>query len=504
VDVVATTPRNIQVSGDNPVPVVDAAVLYGFTVSSLSSYTAFLSKKADSEHSEYPSFDLATLMYEDIRDDGVLDGKGLDKETGEPTQLIFANVELAQDVYRSAIAQHMLIMANSPANKTGVSAQDLLENAKRLATSNTPEFPGVGGEPSLDIDGPTITSVEPEGLYYSAVLNFAVKVEDSSPIASVNFDVDGDPLGNTIDVANPVVAIDTTKYADGEHTIGITAFDDIGNLNSANFTVFFDNTDPMVVIGSTNITNLRTFTIFGTYERNGSDLSLFQIQGGDVVVAADNTWQSDILLDPGVNTIPIVAVDGAGNRAETTTLVSLDERLPKFSQLRYSQATVFFADPGCFISPLDTADVNGRPLYFNNSKLVLSELIQQTLQKTQYGWVDLELLKVPYFRFFVEDQRNNPSDVFTPSGEIIVRMQYALGNTVLVPWQRIQVHIDPSPSSPYYLIPLASDTLHPDWSMAAATDIHTISVELEDLAGNKRSFEFLFKAFFDANDCTIN
>lgn len=499
IHVTATTPRDLRVAGETTTD-IDASTLYGFLLASFSSYTAWLADKNDNSfHDQYPSINLARVMYDDIRADGVLDGVAGVNGDGAPNVLTFAGAELNQNVYRSAMAQHMLVTASSPANKTGITARDLLARATTFASSSGPVFPG-SNSAALDLEGPVITANDGLGVYYRGDIQFGVSVADQSPVSAVSFALDGATLGDAPDVNDPGIVIRTADYADGEHTLDVTAFDDVGNLGSESFILLFDNTDPVFTVTSPTLTNQSRLTITGTYERGGSALSLFQVQGAAATVAGDGTWRANVRLNPGENPISILIRDEANNTTESTVFVSMDNLLPDFtgSDVIYSDEALFdLGSSTCYVGKLRSVASNA-PLYFNKNKVVVTNVIP----KQKFSWFDLHLSRIPFLRFYVIDRA--VGGVSTPASQIKVEMQYSLGTNVLVPYKTLPIHDDPNTSAdPYFLIPLASDYLHPSWTGSAPQDEHKITIRLTDNAGNSRSLNFSFWAVFGDADCTI-
>lgn len=500
VRVTSTTPRDIRVPGE-VTETVSESTLYGFLLASFSSYTAWLAEKNDGAfHEQFPSISLARLMYDDIRVDGILDGlSGLNDE-GQPKQLTFAGAELNQNVYRSAIAQHMLVTASSPANKTGVTARNLEETATTFAANNASVFPGANPT-SLDVKGPVIEPKDGVGSYYRGDIQYELDITDDSALRVVSFALDGVTLGDALDVNDPAIVIHTADFSDGEHTLDVTAFDDVGNLGTQSIVLLFDNTNPQFKVTSANITNQSRFTMTGTYEKGGSNITLFQVQGKNATVNGDATWSADVLLTPGNNDISILIRDDANNSTESKAIIAMDTVIPGFSggDVVYSDEALFdLGNALCYVGKLRSVSQSS-PLYVNKNKAAVSN----SVPSQNYGWFDLHKARVPFIRFYVIDQ-SLQGGASTAASSIKVEMQYSVGGAVLAPYKAISIHDDPNTGlDPYFLIPLATEFLHPNWLTSSPQDEHKIAVRLTDEAANVRDFSFSFWVVFGDNDCTI-
>lgn len=503
VRVTSTTPRDIRVPGEvteTGSETVSESTLYGFLLASFSSYTEWLAEKNDGAfHDQFPSISLARLMYDDIRVDGILDGIAGLNDKGEPKKLTFAGAELNQNVYRSAIAQHMLVTASSPANKTGLRASDLLSRATSVASSDAPVFPG-SNNASLDLDGPVITAKDSPGLFYRGDIQYEVNISDQSGLRVVSFALDGVTLGDATDVTSPAtVVIQTDDFSDGKHTLDVTAFDDVGNLGSESFTLWFDNTDPQFTVTSPTLTNQDSMVMTGTYEKSGSKITKFTVRGNNATLKADSTWSANVSLIAGNNPISIFIQDEANNISNSTVIVAMDNVIPGFAggEVVYSDEVLFdIGNSLCYVDKLSNVS-QGSPLYINKNKAAVSNSMPQQ----SFGLFDLEQAKIPFIRFYVTDQVID--GVSTAPSQIKVEMQYSLGAAVLAPYKTLSIHDDPDGGTdPYYLIPLASDYLHPDWTTSSPQDEHKIAIRLTDNAGNVRNFPFSFWTVFGDTDCS--
>lgn len=494
---VITVPLNVRTAAEK-VPGSDPSAWYGFMLAGLSNYTATLAAERDGvEHQDLPTLSLARLMYEDIRADGVLDGKGAPDDSNVPVALSFGGEALTPGLYRSELAQNMLAAANnSRINRTGLSPNDILAGAKAVGESRSPilvpidgeSSPGDGGNPTsppADATGPTIASEIESNVYRRGSFEFTARVADPAGVSAVKFDVNGKGEGAAADPANPAVLIDTANYSDGEHKIGVSAWDGLGNLEYKRFTVLFDNSAPTVTITSPALTNTVNFELKGKVSSEGSPATGLKVEGVDVPIAQDGTWSTKIRLRGGINRVTLRTTDAVGNSGQQLTDVAVDLAGPEFASLIYNPRVLLArGDDTCREAPLESVSALS-PVYIQSIYANLEQAIPGG-----YTAQDLEDIRMPFIQFQVHD----PDDlgVSTPPDQMVVRMTYSIAGAVKVPERRLSYHNDPTQSSSYYLLPLSVDRLHPDLEKAAPAAEHTITLDIRDLAGNRRQWSFNF------------
>lgn len=495
-DVAAATPINITTVLDYGA--VDDRAIYAFSLASLSSYTAWVARRNnDAPHEEFSSLRFANLMYEDLKYDGLLDGRGPPALEGNKSALEFANVTLNQEVYRQAIAQHMLVAASSKANVTGITAGELLAHASSFAASNSPMFPGGGVVPRFDFKAPAITAVDPIRPFYRGVFDFKVRITDESPVRIISFNVDGVHVADAIDPNAAVISIDSSVYGDGPHVVGVTAFDEVGNLGNFAADVYFDNTAPVIRVTSPSLTNQTAFDLTGVYERDGAALRQFTVQGRAVTLKSDLTWSTRVLLNSGQNIIATVAEDEAGNRYSADTLIAVDGKGPEMVLPLLNEQVPYYVGNGrCVNDRFDFAVENGAPLYFNRTAL-------STKLTPPYSWFRLLNTPIPFIRFYVTDPP--VAGVGSDARAIKVSWSYKVGEAFIVKDQALLTHPDPEQGSPYYLIPIASDLLPSPWP-GDGSAVHSISIVLKDEAGNlsiAAGFPMSFRVFVGDAACQL-
>ena len=317
-DAINTYPRNIT-DPANLSHQLTEELTYGYIAAGLSSWTAWASEhNGQRPHSIYTSIALAQLFWRDIRSDGLLDG------LADRQQLAFGTVLIDGDTYRTDLATHIIrITADEDANQAGITVVDILAPAANLATSGIAAFGGVPATP-MDSTPPTIAALEPDGAWKTGVIDYKVAVSDFVGVKGVSYAIGDDDLGPVADPAAPSMPINTANYADGEHTITVTATDNLNNVGTASFTINIDNTGAVAVIDSPLITNQNPYEIYGTWSDNGPGLAALTVAGVDMVFSSDGSWEGTIPLTPGSHPIQIVTTDHGGNVKSYAVTMVLD------------------------------------------------------------------------------------------------------------------------------------------------------------------------------------
>ena len=453
---------------------------YGFMLAAISSWTAWASKQSGTPvHETLTSIALAQLMYRDIAADGLLDGFGYDESGAGVVELRAGAMKLGPDVYQKGFGQQMLNVANSSFNKTGFGVKDVRERANYLIQSpalNSPNSPT--GDDKI---GPAINRVVAKKLYENGVFDFSVYVDDPAGINLIAFEIDNTPLGRAADLLAPSITIDTKKYSDGVHTIGVIAEDSVGNRSIASFDVTFANASPFILVTSPRVTNAEAFTLKGIFVANGFDLAGLKIQNRIVNVEPNGAWQFDIILTSGVNDISITAFNLHGNQYGINQSVILDTVAPLIF-VSYSSAR-FMVDEIIYNASLAAASEVGADLYVEDAEVSMEGITVTPAELTGRG--------VPFLEVAVVDV---PKPELFNTEAPVVRIQYALNDVLL---SEKEVHPSAYASlEGNYLIYLALDMLHADWKTAKRKDVHSLTIVARDQATNESRFGLKFKTRF--------
>ena len=477
VNVTSILPHNISDPNDATTQLT-APYTYGFLLAAISSFTLQVNQKNGAlAHTPYTSMDLGQIMYNDILSDGVLDGRGSNKAASAQMDLALGTVPLNQDVYRVALAQHLLAVTNSSQNKTGLSVSDLSDVAHKLSTDTDTLF-GALQPANTAAFAPVIVPVLPEGSALSGIYNFEVIITSVPGAARVSFTLDGVAVGDAIDPAHPGVIIDTSNYAVGMHTIGITATDFLGLSSHQEFTYYLGNA--IVNVTSPTITNKNPFTLTGNYDIQGSELTSLTIRGKAIIPNADKTWTAQVDLTVGRNHIPIVLTTALGANTQVDAIVDYDVDPPAIdTSAGHGDACFSNGDGTCTLQAL--ADSNrAAPLFIETDHTELAGVAET---RTALGGN-----RIPFFAFTASDPTS--SGVNTPAENLKVKFQYEKNGDVVVPWSAL------TPINGEYLIPLVTELLSDAWLRSAPSDIHALRIKVEDLAGNITNTLFTFKVDF--------
>ena len=330
-DIISITPRD-PTDANNKSATLTQALEYGFAEAALSKWSALASTINKSPvHSTYTSIAFAQLAYDDIKYDGLLDGKGT------AGALKFGSIALNQTVYRHDIATALLNMAADTRNVSGLTPDKMLATALRLNDSTVAMY-GTASVDPIDGTGPVFSSVSPadnspvHGTFFCSAV-----ITDIVGLIDVECLIDGKLVGKAADVTAPSIAIDTIALAtaDGSHILSVRATNLIGTSTT--------NTSHIIVSNKgTTISNVSP--VDGTFVRgsvkatvdvadpNGVKSVEVFLDGKSRGLAPDVTAPSlDIDTTPlgeGSHFLKIVATNTVGNSVESNTTFIVDNVLP--------------------------------------------------------------------------------------------------------------------------------------------------------------------------------
>jgi len=355
VDIIHTTPTDIT-NPANASPFLTPGLQYAFATAALSSWTQYaaLADNAPVHSAPYTSIALAQAMHDDIAADGALDGKGVD-QNGDPSALHIGTFALNQDIYRHALAVHMIRMAQNPNNKTALSSAVIAPMAEAYNDSVSAIF---GKRPLVAFaeGGASLTLNTPSGWVGSLdaarnPVTFDVTLTDAFGFAAApTFALDGSPLALANAAAPPALGggyefkgtLDTTTLAEGRHTLSVSATDYIGTVVTRTYPFDVDHTPPQFCVdgywvGTSGYYMLPSGSVnwSGQYRDNLSGAVSMTVNGYTATLTPNpngtGSWvipNSVGVILPGFN---ITVTDAAGN----------------MNHLIYSLSQNFFAGPAC-------------------------------------------------------------------------------------------------------------------------------------------------------------
>jgi len=383
-------------------------------------------KKSDELKDLYHLSSLNSLMYEDIRSDGVLDGKSLYQNNGGIKTLAYGDQIIDFNFYRLKLAFAMQksldkvsLLEFSERNEqedfilaVAQSESALFEETNNVALDElVPEIHLVSDVPKvvnkeyllsftvdkslklsnidLKVDGKDLPPYEkellsfpPSTIYNTSAGYFSIPVattayldgpHELSIVVSDTFNHTGNiqipiTFDNTAPLLDFEIADSTfgSKYllkgtaddefssvkkitVDGEevdfpngknweqqvtlvsgsNSLLIEIEDELGNYESKNTEIFYDDTESVVIVTSASITKTNQFLLEGLYMNAESGISSITINGSDANVdVVDNKWSKSVFLSSGENEFEIGIIDNAGNDFKNTTTVLLDDLSP--------------------------------------------------------------------------------------------------------------------------------------------------------------------------------
>ncbi len=420
----------------------------------------------------YNTLSVLEVMNKDIVADGLLDGMGLNDEN-ELMPLALGIVILTPDSYRMGFAQQLIFGSKDQAEFDAVEAQSIIDIAKQLAEN--PAFLLTEKEIAIDLAAysPSFNHHFEQTSVNEDAFNIVVDIETESIIQSVTISVDGD---NGVEGRSMV--IDPALFASNEISVLITVVDIFGNQSQQQVFIDFEKiiarfSNTYLEIRSPSITNKSTYPIEGIFR--GENVASITILGIEMDIEIDDnnggSWQGKLPLTPGLNILDVIFHYYDEFRHSTTAEIILDQ-IPPVVHLDNPHGKAKYQTE---IRPLE--DVNEAPIIVESNKLDLDGVLIER--------VSLDTYAIPYFAFTVSDAgdlRELPNTTYD------VRYRYYKDN-VAQGEERPLVLVNGE-----YLIPLVTETLHPDWYKANRVQLHSIRVEVRDPAGNITEQEFSFKA----------
>jgi len=486
-DILTICPANIT-DGTNSSPIVTDELMAGFYCAAFSSWTEQLSTANGLDvHSFYNSIYLSQTMYNDIVYDGQLNGVGWSSSGLTVVPLNIGTTALDSQVYRKMIGWNIIQAVNSDYNKTALDINDLIGTVEQFSQQINGLFANEQPLP-LDIEGPAIEHLPSTGTIYAKVANFTFTVNDECGVKYVSVDFKGEiSTVSPGDDGTYNYSINTQYYDDGEHTLTITATDNLDNVTTENHVIIINNSGVGIGVTSSNRTNESEFMLTGYYVDGGTNVVSIIVRDNTGTVTADldeetYTWSAEVRLDSGLNSLLIESTDDVGTKTTLGVDIGLDQNAPIILTGPHSNA-IFKTDTGIFTSQLEDSN-NDYSVY-----IVLENASLNGLSPSDV--LGLDDAGIPYFRFSVEDP-NADDGVSTPDNELLTTMDFSIGSTELVT-ERV---LTPATNSNNFVIPLTVETLHEDWDNSNDGKGHIITVHCTDNAGNTVTKKYEFTVYF--------
>ncbi len=238
----------------------DEGVKLGFLNSAISELTKEWSATDEvTPHATINSIYLAQLMYEDINNDGSLDGRG----AKGPLHIVrkVSNVPLNAATYRLSIPQQMLNFFDSNENNqikdNGRGILYLL--ADSINSNKHPQVFQQQKSPPLDMLAPQVEWIAPNTKRLTGAVNISLRVKDFSGVEQVTFYATSSRAASqnreqAIDDTYTFV-VDTRPDGSGDFDYRVTTVDILGNEQTINFPVTLINEPPIIEIAAPDINN---------------------------------------------------------------------------------------------------------------------------------------------------------------------------------------------------------------------------------------------------------
>ncbi len=186
-DIIKTIPKNIRNPNSN-VGNLTLEVAYGFANAAVSSFTEDASRTSGKIsglelHVGINSLKFAKEAYLDISENGILDGKGAGSDL-----FLGTRTQIETNHYRYSLAQHMVRMAGSPFNVTGMRGTQVTPFATAFNESTESIF-GITSVRALDFKKPIITVIQPVGTVFFGTQTISATISDGSSLKSVKLEI---------------------------------------------------------------------------------------------------------------------------------------------------------------------------------------------------------------------------------------------------------------------------------------------------------------------------
>lgn len=492
----------------DPIDVTDPAFLgfevtdsmqYGFITAGISQQTLDANIENGFEpHETYTSVTYAELMRKDAAFDCLRNGIGESSTNNPSGQLGMGTVAIYEDTYRTHHGRAILEFVESENNATGrgKEEQKVLDAAKFIADGNHETYSGIPSVP-LDDEPPFVSPLQPEGLYYNGEFEFSVEVTDAiSDVFNVEYYIDGEYIGGSTGEELVTKTINTHRYPNGAYELEVKTNDVLLNETSYFFEFNILNDGPTLALTSKNVTNQNVYEIKGSYQEFGVPVDSITIQGKPASInKVEKTWSVTVELSIGKNDIEYMITDEIGNISEDSFLVGLDVIAPSFfvGMPNNSELINFIQTDGTVYEAVFRDDLSeSDPIYRLVSELEVGDMLVNTQNLRNAGF--------PYFKFTVVDEAPI-GGVSSARENINVSMNYMVGEDVLLDKKLVTPQVATSGS---YLLPMATEYLHPNWYTYGPDTIHKIRLSAVDEAGNESEQEFSFKLAVGVPDPEIS
>ena len=178
-----------------------------------------------------------------------------------------------------------------------------------------------------DANAPSIGSPTPaSGAVVQSAPLICLTFDDSSPINTKmsTMSVDGMDVSANVQFTDTSVVYNTKGLSDGLHTVAVKLVDMVGNTATYSWGFTVDSAAPVLSVDVPQSTSASTVMVKGTTEPGAA----VTVNGNAVDVSSDGTFEYRMSISAGQTIVDVVATDLAGNTAEVTRTIFMDNSAP--------------------------------------------------------------------------------------------------------------------------------------------------------------------------------
>lgn len=178
---------------------------------------------------QYTVGHFSSLVCDDIKNDGLLDGVGSSTVSNPTGQVSVGNFTITPDFYRTSIAQAMLSSVKNELNETGLVMAQVLDFSNQYSLYDNTLFASYASQ-SVDREPPIVQTQAAENKILTDVAEIEFELVEDFGIQETQVDVMIDSVFYaTLQVDNPVLTVNTALFEPGDHVISFVVHDLIGN-----------------------------------------------------------------------------------------------------------------------------------------------------------------------------------------------------------------------------------------------------------------------------------
>jgi hypothetical protein len=325
-DIETTVPVDVS-DPINASPGLTDELRYGFTSAAISELTRQINISAGLDaHSRWPSIAFIQAAYDDVRVDGLLDGRG---PAGAAT---LGNLTLTPDVYRATLSERLMKFVVSARNKTTLGFDSVLPFANTLNAFAGGLFANQPGVDFKTVATPTATQFLPaDGDTLGNAPSYALSViaNDMFGVQRVEYLVDDVVIATARNPQSPIESFSTFDFANGPHTFSVRVTNLLGNTTVINNTITIANGTVSVglpVSPSVNVTNSGRSCSYTVGINDGAGVGISTVTQNGVSVASNLPGTSTLQLSVGTSSATVINFCIPVSLSATDTLGNSDTR----------------------------------------------------------------------------------------------------------------------------------------------------------------------------------